>query len=323
MEIVRENNILLFSSRGIINLVITVTYNYMQKITPFLWFENDMKGITDFYLSVFSGSKVTGNGSLENTPSGAVQMATLEIFGQNFNLMTAGPYLPFNPTVSFIVSCDSIEEVDDLWTKLSKTGKILMELSSYPFAEKYGWIQDQYGVSWQIMFSATMKAPQKITPTLMFAGDLCGRAEEAVNFYTGLFHDAKVDYVVKYEAGENIETKGTVKHAGVTLENFHISLMDSGKQSSLTFEQAISFVVNCDTQEEVDYYWEKLTDGGKEIQCGWLNDKFGFPWQIVPTAMERMMSQGSKEQIARVTQAFMQMKKFDIKELEEVYNQVS
>lgn len=294
----------------------------MQKIIPFLWFEKDMKGVTDFYKSVFPGTTLQGEGGLENTPSGTVQMATLTIFDVHFNFMTAGPYLPFNPTVSFIVSCDTIEEVDDLWNKLSSTGKVLMELSSYPFADKYGWVQDKYGVSWQIMFSSIMKSPQKIIPTLMFAGDMCGRGEEALNFYTNVFHNSKINYLNKYgEDGvdEKVETKAVVKHAGFTIENFFMALMDAGRQSPLTFAQAVSFVVNCETQEEVDYYWEKLADGGKEVQCGWLNDKFGMPWQIVPTAMERMMSEGTKEQIARVTEAFMKMKKFNIKTLEEVY----
>ncbi|MBI5139422.1 VOC family protein [Candidatus Nomurabacteria bacterium] len=291
----------------------------MQKITPFLWFEKNMKEITDFYISVFPGTKVKGNGELEGTPSGAVQMATLEIFGTNFNLMTAGPYLPFNPTVSFIISCDSLSEVDDLWSKLSSTGKILMELSKYPFAEKYGWVEDKYGVSWQIMFSIDMKAPQKVIPTIMFAGPVCGRGEEAVNFYTSVFHNSKIDYLMKYEAGEAKDEKAKVKHSGFTIENFHMALMDSGIPSPLNFEQAISFIISCDSQEEVDYFWDKLTLGGKEIQCGWLNDKFGFPWQVVPSAMDKMMSTGTKEQIARVTEAFMKMKKFDIATLERAF----
>jgi predicted 3-demethylubiquinone-9 3-methyltransferase (glyoxalase superfamily) len=293
----------------------------MQKITPFLWFEKDIKKITDFYLSVFPGSKIKSSGGLDNTPSGHVSTVTMEIFGMDFSLMTAGPYIPFNPTVSFIVSCETLEEVEALWGKLSATGKILMELSAYPFAEKFGWVQDQYGVSWQIMFSTQMKSLQKVTPTLMFAGAVCGRAEEAVNFYTSVFRNAKIEYLMKYgpEDIHNTEPKAVVKHARFKIENSYMALMDSGRPSPLSFEQAISFMVSCDTQEEVDYYWEKLTEGGKEIQCGWLNDKFGFPWQIVPSRMGEMLSGGSDEQIARVTEAFMKMKKFDIGKLEEAY----
>lgn len=292
----------------------------MQKITPFLWFEKNMKEVTDFYISVFPGTAVKGGGELDNTPSGTVQMVTLNIFGMNFDLMTAGPYLTFNPTVSFIISCDSLEEVDMLWNKLSVTGKVLMELSNYPFAEKYGWVQDPYGVSWQIMFSSTMKAPHKVIPTLMFAGGVCGRAEEAGNFYTSVFRDSKINYSMKYDGSEPVDDiRAKVKHSSITIEDFTLALMDSGRKSPLTFAQGISFIVNCENQEEVDYYWEKLTDGGQEVQCGWLNDKFGFPWQIVPKAMGRMMTEGTKEQITRVTEAFMKMKKFDIKTLEDVF----
>ncbi len=296
----------------------------MKKITPFLWFEKNMKEITDFYISVFPGTRLLGaGGELDNTPSGTVQMASLEIFGTKFDLMTAGPYLPFNPTVSFIIFCENTDEVDMLWEKLSKTGKVLMDIAAYPFAEKYGWVQDQYGVSWQIMFASSMKdlkSLQKVTPTLMFAGDVCGRAEEAVNFYTSVFHNSSINYSMPYDGSEPVDdVRAKIKHAGITIENFHVTIMDSGKKSPLSFEQAISFVISCDSQEEIDYYWTKLTDGGKEIQCGWLNDKFGFPWQVVPSAMGKMMSQGSKEQIARVTEAFLKMKKFDIKTLEEAY----
>jgi len=293
----------------------------MQKITPFLWFEKDMKKITDFYLSVFPGSKIKSSGGLDHTPSGHVSTATIEIYGLDFSLMTAGPYLPFKPTVSFIISCDSADEVKTLWARLSATGKILMELSAYPFAEKFGWVQDQYGVSWQIMFSSQMKSPQKVVPTLMFAGTVCGRAEEAVNFYTSVFHNAKINYLVKYgpKDTEKTEEKAVVKHAGFTIENCYMGLMDSGRPSPLSFEQAISFMVSCDTQEEIDFYWEKLTRGGKEIQCGWLNDKFGFPWQIVPARLGEMMNEGNPEQITRITEAFMKMVKFDVKKLEEAY----
>jgi predicted 3-demethylubiquinone-9 3-methyltransferase (glyoxalase superfamily) len=296
----------------------------MQKIIPFLWFEKNMKEITDFYLSVFPGSTCTGGGKLDDTPSGVATMATLTLFGIEFSLMTAGPYLPFNPTISCMITCDTTEEVDYYWNKLSESGKILMPLQAYSFAEKYAWVMDRYGVSWQIMFSTTVKkSAQKIIPTMLFAGDVCGRAEEAVNFYTEVFHNSKIAYITKYgpeDAGEKTEPRAVVKHAGFSLEGFDMALMDSGRPGQLNFQQAISFMVNCETQDEVDYYWQKLTEnGGTEIQCGWLNDKFGVPWQIVPTAMGRMMSTGTKEQIARVTAAFMKMKKFNIAELEAAF----
>ena len=151
----------------------------MKKITPFLWFDKNMKEITDFYLSVFPDAKLTSNGELSDTPSGDVEMATLEIFGQEMSLMTAGPLFKFN--------------------------------------------------------------------------------------------------------------------------------------------EAISFVIRCETQEEVDYYWEKLSAVSEAEQCGWVKDKYGLSWQIVPSRMDEMMASGDKDKIAKVTQAFLKMKKFDIKTLEEAF----
>lgn len=153
----------------------------MKKITPFLWFDKNLKEIIDYYLSIFPDAKLESNGSLSDTPSGDVEMASLEIFGQELSLMTAGPLFKFN--------------------------------------------------------------------------------------------------------------------------------------------EAISFVINCKDQKEVDYYWEKLTtNGGSEGQCGWVKDKYGLSWQIVPEAFGEMMSSGTKEQIGQVTQAFLKMQKFDIQKLQEVFN---
>ncbi len=152
----------------------------MKKITPFLWFDKNLKEITDFYTSVFPEAKLKTNGTLSDTPSGEVEMATLEIYGQELSLMTAGPMFKFN--------------------------------------------------------------------------------------------------------------------------------------------EAISFVIRCENQEEIDYYWSKLSAIPEAEQCGWLKDKYGLSWQVVPTVMDTMMSSGDTEKIRRVTQAFLKMKKFDIKTLEDVFN---
>jgi predicted 3-demethylubiquinone-9 3-methyltransferase (glyoxalase superfamily) len=152
----------------------------MKKITPFLWFDKNLKEITDFYVSVFPDAKVHSNGVLSDTPSGNVEIATMEICGQELSMMTAGPMFKFN--------------------------------------------------------------------------------------------------------------------------------------------EAISFVITCDNQEEIDYYWDKLSAVPEAEQCGWCKDRYGLSWQIVPTAMNTMMGSGDKEKIGRVTQAFLKMKKFDIAKLQEVYD---
>jgi len=296
-----------------------------QRISPFLWFEKDMDQVVKYYQSLFPDVTTSGKSGLDNTPSGTVQMESITIYGTRFDIMTAGPYLPFNPTVSFIINCETPEEADGLWNKIIAEGKALMPLQKYDFAEKFGWAQDKYGVSWQVLCMNGEKPAEKIASTLMFCGDVCGRAEEAMNFYVSVFKNSRVDYTSPYDGNEGVpidDVRAKIKHAGFVLDGARFSVLDSGRVSPLTFNQAISFVVYCENQEEVDYYWDKLTDGGKEVQCGWLNDKFGVPWQIVPRQMTEMLSQGTKEQIARVTEAFMKMKKFDIKTLEDAYNQV-
>ncbi len=291
----------------------------MQKITTHLWFDKEAKEAAAFYTSVFSDAKIKSATVLHHTPSGSVDMLTIELSGQEFTLISAGPLFKFNPSVSFLVACDTKEEVDALWEKLSAGGLALMEIGEYPFSGRYGWVQDKYGLSWQVMFMGDRKIKQKITPTLMFVGDVCGKAEEAINFYTSVFHDAKVGDILRYGKGEEPDKEGTIKHAAFTLEGRQFAAMDSAREHHFAFNEAISFMVHCGTQEEIDEYWEKLSANPKAEQCGWLKDKYGFSWQIVPTAMEEMLASKDEKKIARVTEAFLKMKKFDLASLKRAY----
>ena len=291
----------------------------MQKITPHLWFDKEAKDAAKFYTSVFGDSKINNTTTLHNTPSGSVDIVDIELLGQEFTLISAGPLFKFNPSISFLVACKTKEEVDALWEKLSEGGTALMELGEYPFSERYGWVQDRYGLSWQVMFMGDRKTTQKITPTLMFVGKQSGRAEEAINFYATVFHNAKVGDILRYSKGEEPDKAGTIKHAAFTLEGQEFAAMDSAYEHGFAFNEAISFIVHCETQEEIDYYWGKLSADPKAEQCGWLKDKFGVSWQIVPTIMDEMLRDKDEERLARVTEAFLKMKKFDIEVLVKAY----
>ena len=291
----------------------------MRQITAHLWFDKEAKEAADFYTSTFKGSRIKNTTTLHNTPSGSVDIVTIELSGQEFTLLSAGPLFKFTPAVSFLVACKTKAEVDALWGKLSKGGSALIELGEYPFSEKYGWVQDRYGLSWQVMFMGDRKIKQNITPTLMFVGKQCGKAEEAIKFYASVFHDAKVGDIDRYGKGEAHDKSGTIKHAAFTLEGQEFAAMDSAREHKFTFNEAISFMVHCDTQKQVDYYWGKLSADPKAEQCGWLKDKYGLSWQIVPTAMDAMLKANDKKKIARVTEAFLKMKKFDIDALERAY----
>ncbi|MDQ3902615.1 MAG: VOC family protein [Thermoproteota archaeon] len=303
-----------------------------QKITPHLWFDENAEPAR-FYTSAFEdSSKIKNVTTLRNTPSGRVEVFTVELLGQEFRLINAGPLFKFNPSISFLVACSTKEQVDKVWKKLSDGGAgegggpedhgqatVLMELGQYPFSEWYGWVQDRYGISWQVMFVGDREIKQRITPTLMFVGNQCGKAEEAINFHASVFNDASVDDILLYTDGEEPDKPGAVKHAAFTLEGQQFAAMDSARGHNFAFNEAISFIVHCKDQKEIDYYWEKLSADPKAEQCGWLKDKYGLSCQIVPNLMNEMLKGGDENKIARVTEAFLQMKKLDIAKLKNAY----
>lgn len=289
-------------------------------ITPFLWFASGAEDAANFYTSLFSNSAIRhvsryGKEGFEfhHQPEGAAMSVDFVLEGQAFGAINGGPLFTINPSVSFLIACTSDEEVEAFWSKLSVGGKALMELGTYPFSQKYGWVQDKYGVSWQVMNMGSIPFTQKITPTMMFVGNVCGRAEEAMKLYASIFPKSAIGNIVHYEAGDAPDAAGTVKHGSFTLFGQSFAAMDSAHKHEFAFNEAISFMISCDTQEEIDRYWEKLTDGGEESQCGWLKDKFGFSWQVTPSILPKLLA--DPEKAGRVTNAFMQMKKFDIQKL--------
>ena len=289
-----------------------------KKISTHLWFDKEANEAAKLYTEAFKGS-IRNTTQLHDTPSGTVDIVDIEIAGQEFTLLNAGPLFKFTPAISFLVTCDSKQEIDALWAKLSDGGSALMEIGEYPFADRYGWLADRYGLSWQLLFRTAGKATQKIIPTLLFVGDQAGNAEAAMKFYASVFRNARVGDIDRYGKGEAPDKEGTVKHGAFTLEGQQFAAMDSAHAHDFSFNEAISLMVHCDDQAEIDLYWGKLSADPKAEQCGWLKDKFGVSWQIVPTAMDRMMREGDEKKIARVTEAFLKMKKFDIAALERAY----
>jgi predicted 3-demethylubiquinone-9 3-methyltransferase (glyoxalase superfamily) len=291
----------------------------VQAITPHLWFDTQAVEAARLYTSTFPDSKVTNVSSLRNTPSGDVDIVSFELFGQPFQAISAGPLFRFTPAISFLVRCASKEEVDELWATLSEAGTALMPLDVYPFSERYGWTTDRYGLSWQLMHAGDEPIGQRIIPTLLFVGDVCGKAEEAIGLYTSVFPDSGIGDVTRYGEGEEPDQPGTVKHAAFTLAGQELAAMDSAHRHEFGFNEAISLMVGCDSQEEIDRYWDRLSAVPEAEQCGWLKDRYGVSWQIVPSVLDELLARGNDEQKARVTEAFLRMKKFDIAELERAY----
>ncbi len=282
-----------------------------QKIAPFLWLDDQAEEAANFYTSIFKNSEV---GKVFRQDD-KVLTIEFQLDGQEFSALNGGPFFKLNPSISFYTVCETEAEVDSVWQRLGDGGQVLMPLDKYPWSEKYGWLNDKYGVSWQIALGKMEEVGQKFTPFLTFTGSQHGRAEEALNLYTSIFKNSSVAGIMRYGPGET-EREGTVTHAQFSLDGGVFMVIDSGAEHGFQFNEALSFVINCEGQAEVDYYWEKLiADGGQESQCGWLKDKFGVSWQVVPVELHQLLADPDPARAQRATGAMMQMQKIDIEKL--------
>ena len=296
-----------------------------QKIIPTLWFDHQAEEAAQFYTSLFDDSSVgriayysEEGQEFHGQPAGSVVTVEFKIAGFWMIGLNGGPQFKFNPSISFFVVCETEPEIDALWSALAENGSVLMPLEKYDWSEKYGWLQDRYGVTWQLSLGSLSDVGQKITPSLLFVGDQHGRAEEAVRLYTSVFENSDIVGILRYGPGEN-DAEGTVKHAQFSLDGEVFMAMDSGFDHGFEFNEAISLLVQCEDQEEIDHFWDRLTPGGEIQQCGWLKDRFGVAWQVSPRELDDMIHDPDEAKVARVTRAFMQMKKFDLAELRRAF----
>jgi predicted 3-demethylubiquinone-9 3-methyltransferase (glyoxalase superfamily) len=293
-----------------------------NKITPYLWFDDMAEDAANLYVSLFKNSKVgtisryaQAAEQVSGKKAGSVMSVEFTIAGQTFIALNGGPVFSFTPAISFYVACESLEEIDRLYEALAVDGETLMQLDQYPFSERYGWVNDRFGVSWQLYIG---ESAQKITPCLMFTQDRYGKAEAAMKFYTSVFKNSKIEAAYYYEKDEE-EKEGLLKHGVFYLDNNRFIAMDSGLPHAFTFTPATSFMVACRDQKEIDYFWQALSAVPAAEQCGWLADKYGVSWQIVPAVLSTLLNMGDPAKVERGMQALLKMKKLDIKELERAF----
>ncbi len=257
----------------------------MKAISTCLWFDDQAEEAARFYIQIFGGRVgrigFYGEASAQQArqAAGSVMTVDFEIANAKIMGLNGGPLFKFSPSFSFFVSCDSPDEIKSLWSKLSTGGTPRMALDKYPWAELYGWTNDKFGVEWQLILALGV---QKIAPSFLFTDSLYGKGQQAVDFYTGIFPNSKIEMSAK-------EPKtGAVMHCAFSLNGQSFKLMEGEGKHGHSFNESMSLVVICDTQDEIDEYWNRLTsDGGRPIQCGWLKDKFGVSWQIVPSNIEK------------------------------------
>jgi predicted 3-demethylubiquinone-9 3-methyltransferase (glyoxalase superfamily) len=275
-----------------------------ENITPCLWYNGQAQEAAALYLSVFTDAKITAQSPI---------VTAINVSGHSITLLDGGPMYKPNPSISFFYICEKEDELNKIWNAFSKEGTVLMALDKYPWSEKYGWINDKFGISWQIALGKLSDVGQKITPCLMFTGKQYGRADEAIAHYSSIFKNVKVDGILRYGANELPDQEGKVKHAQFSLNDQKFMIMESAAPHNFTFTEGISLTIHCETQKEIDYYWEKLTESGAESMCGWLKDKFGVSWQIIPTVLNKIMSDPARA--GKAAQAFMSMRKLNIEQI--------
>ncbi|MCR2819289.1 VOC family protein [Microbacterium sp. zg.Y1090] len=279
----------------------------MQKIVPNIWFDHNAAEAARFYTDAFPGATadVTARYPAEGLPgfqsefAGAELGIEVEFDGYRLMLINAGPEFRPNASVSFMVNFDSLlfsgdaatarGALDALWEKLIDGGATLMELDEYPFSPRYGWLRDRYGVNWQLILGEGEPRPF-LMPSLLFNGPAQNRAREAVDFYIDLFDRSGVGTVAEYPEPTGPAVAGGLMYADFQLEGQWFTAADSGVDMDEPFSPGVSLVVRCRDQAEIDRLWEALSAVPEAEQCGWLVDRFGLSWQILPENMAELMA---------------------------------
>lgn len=299
-----------------------------QKIIPHLWFNDKAEEAVEFYTSIFKNS---GRGSISRYPDaghevhgrdpGSVMTVEFELEEFRMIALNGGPHFKLNPSISLFVLGDSGEEISRLWNFLIEGGEEMMPLDRYDWSPSYGWLKDKYGISWQLMLEEKSSTPERIIPCFFFTGKQHKKAEAAIRYYTTIFRNSEIDGILKY-GQENSYATGGVMHAQFKLEGQTFMAMDSGVENDFPFNEALSLLILCHDQEEIDYYWKRLGAGGdaRAQQCGWLKDKFGISWQVVPVGMDEYLK--NPETAEKAFGALMSMKKIQIEKLQNAVEQL-
>ena len=276
-----------------------------QKIVPCIWCGGNAEELVAFYLSVFPNSEkraktyypTEGVPDFQRSMAGEVLTIDFAIGGTRITALNGGPDFKPTPMLSFIVNFDPSRHdnaearLDKAWKKLSKGGSVLMELGEYPYSKRYGWVQDKFGVSWQLMLTDPAGDPRPfLIPSLMFANDNVNRAAEALDNYTSTFADSRIGNVARYDAAQGEVAEGSVMFGEFAVGDQWFAVMDSPVRHEFDFNEGVSLQVECADQAEIDHLWDRLSAVPEAEQCGWCKDQYGVSWQIVPVHLERLLT---------------------------------
>ena len=277
-----------------------------NRIHPAIWFDQNASEASLFYDSIFDDFKLIEEGPVT---------ITFEIEGMRFLCINGGPMFTPNPSISFYIECDSEYEIENKFRQLSQDGKVLMPLQKYDWTPRYAFIQDKFGVAWQLNLRNGQNDRPRITPSLLFVNNLNGKAAEAIKLYTSIFPEGKNLMSTQYGPSQGNQ-EGYILFSDSVINDFPFIAMDGPGAHDFDFNEGVSLVAYTKDQKETDYLWDSLTaNGGVESQCGWLKDPFGVSWQIVPDRFMELVGMGP-DVFKRVMDAVMPMKRIVIADME-------
>jgi predicted 3-demethylubiquinone-9 3-methyltransferase (glyoxalase superfamily) len=288
----------------------------MQKIQPTLWYDGAAEDALRLYASLVLGSAVgrvarfpEAGTEVHGQPSGSVMTVEARLGDTQVVGLNGGPQFSFTPALSLFVTLDTEADVDRVWEGLVDGGRVLMPLGRYDWRPRYGWLADRWGLTWQVALRAEEAPPRTVVPALLFGGERAGQAETALRHYAGVFPGSRIDHVLHRD-------DGLLMHGAVRLGDEPLTAMDSPEPHAFDFSEAVSLMVLCEDQAEIDRYWTALSAVPEAEACGWLKDRFGVSWQIVPRGLDAMFADPDPTRVERIMNRFLTMKKIDIPTLE-------
>lgn len=283
----------------------------MQTIIPHLWYDKEAKEAVAFYVELFSG-KIDWTYTITDTPSGDSDLIQFQLGDMTLAAISAGPYFKLNESMSLMVNVASKDEVTRLYQALSEGGRILMPLGEYPFSPYYVWLEDRFGLSWQLSYAPDLDKPYQFDICLLFSQEQVGLSQPMLDYYKDKLPQASVGQLSYYGEGEAAVEAATLNYAELLVAGQKLIVMDHGYGGEASFNEAFSLMVYVDSQDELNFYYDLLSAVPEAEMCGWVKDQFGISWQIVPRILMEAYDTASPEQIKAVNAAVMTMKRLDI-----------
>lgn len=289
----------------------------MQTIIPHLWYNTEAKEAVAFYVDLFGGN-VDWTYTITDTPSGDSDLIQFQLGNMTLAAISAGPYFKLNESMSLMVNVASKDEVTRLYQALSEGGRVLMPLGEYPFSPYYVWLEDRFGLSWQLSYAPDLDKPYQFDICLLFSQGQVGLAQPMLDYYKDKLPQARLGRLSYYGEGEAAVEAAKLNYAELLVAGQKMIVMDHGYGGEASFNEAFSLMVYVDSQDELDFYYDLLSAVPEAEMCGWVKDQFGISWQIVPRMLMEAYDTASPEKVKAVNAAVMTMKRLDIAKIQEL-----